>query len=100
MHNFLTLDQETAFDRVDHVFLFSTLRALDKQKGNLQQMMVHEAIVTNRYLVHLNAGTGEGCDCCSQTETVQHLLVQCTRLAPLYSQLVLVWENTFLFVLR
>ena len=48
---------------------------------------MHWAIATNRYLVHLNPDTGEGCLFCSQPETLHHLFVQCTRLAGLFRQL-------------
>ncbi|TWW53858.1 Transposon TX1 uncharacterized 149 kDa protein ORF 2 [Takifugu flavidus] len=47
----------------------------------------HGAIATNRYLVHLDPSTGDGCPFCSQSETIYHLFVQCPRLVGLFGQL-------------
>ena len=60
---------------------------VDKRTGELQWRIVHGAIATNRYLVHLNPGTGDGCPFCSQTETIHNLFIQCSRLGRLFSHL-------------
>lgn len=39
---------------------------VDKRAGDLQWRTVHEALATNRYLVHLDLSTGDGCPFCSQ----------------------------------
>ena len=57
---------------------------VDKRTGDLQWRIVHGAIATNRYLVHLNPDTGEGCLFCTESETVFHLFTQCSRLAGLF----------------
>ena len=60
---------------------------VDKRTGDLQWRIVHRAIATYRYLVHLDPGTGKGCPFCSQTETLYHLFIQCSRLAGLFRHL-------------
>ena len=60
---------------------------VDKRTGDLQWRIVHGAIATYRYLVHLDPGTGDGCPFCSQTETIYHLFIHSSRLARLYRQL-------------
>ena len=60
---------------------------VDKRTGDLQWRIVHGDIATYRYLVHLDPGTGDDCPFCSQTETIYHLFIQCSRLARLYRQL-------------
>ncbi|XP_075968244.1 adhesion G-protein coupled receptor G6 [Anarhichas minor] len=52
----------------------------DKRTGDLQWRIVHGAIATNRYLVHLDPGSGDSCPFCSQTEIIHHLFVECSRL--------------------
>ncbi|TWW77612.1 Transposon TX1 uncharacterized 149 kDa protein ORF 2 [Takifugu flavidus] len=47
---------------------------VDKRTGDLQWRIVHGAIATNRYLVHLDPSTGDGCPFCSQSETIYHPL--------------------------
>ncbi|TWW74457.1 Transposon TX1 uncharacterized 149 kDa protein ORF 2 [Takifugu flavidus] len=49
---------------------------VDKRTGDLQWRIVHGAVATNRYLVHLDPSTGDGCPFCSQSETIYHLFVQ------------------------
>ncbi|TWW77691.1 Transposon TX1 uncharacterized 149 kDa protein ORF 2 [Takifugu flavidus] len=56
-------------------------------EGDLQWRIVHGAVATNRYLVHLDPSTGDGCPFCSQSETIYHLFVQCPRLEGLFGQL-------------
>ncbi|TWW77693.1 Transposon TX1 uncharacterized 149 kDa protein ORF 2 [Takifugu flavidus] len=60
---------------------------VDKRTGDLQWRIVHGAVATNRYLVHLDPSTGDGCPFCSQSETIYHLFVQCPRLEGLFGQL-------------
>lgn len=60
---------------------------VDKRTGDLQWRIVHGAIATNRYLVHLDPGSGDGCPFCSQTEMIHHLFVECSRLVRLFSRL-------------
>ena len=40
---------------------------VDKRTGDLQWRMVHGAIATNRYLVHLDPSAGDGCPFCSES---------------------------------
>ncbi len=60
---------------------------VDKRKGDLQWRIVHGAIATNRYLVHLNPGTGDSCPFCTYSETLHHLFTQCSRLSGVFRQL-------------
>uniref|UniRef100_A0A3P9LKP2 Reverse transcriptase domain-containing protein n=1 Tax=Oryzias latipes TaxID=8090 RepID=A0A3P9LKP2_ORYLA len=60
---------------------------VEKRVGDLQWRVVHGIIATNRYLVHLNPGAGDGCPFCSVAETVEHLFLQCQRLTGLFSLL-------------
>ena len=60
---------------------------VNKRTGDLQWRIVHGAIATNRYLVHIDPNTGDGCPFCSQSETVFHLFVQCPRLEALFRHL-------------
>nr|XP_040053522.1 uncharacterized protein zgc:113625 isoform X1 [Gasterosteus aculeatus aculeatus] len=53
---------------------------VDKRTGDLQWRIVHGAIATNRYLVHLNPGLGDSCPFCSRSENIHHLFVECSRL--------------------
>lgn len=59
----------------------------NKRTGDLQWRIVHGAIATNRYLVHLDPNTGDACPFCSQSETIFHLFVQCPRLEALFRHL-------------
>ena len=59
----------------------------NKRAGDLQWRIVHGAISTNRYLVHLDPNTGDACPFCSQSDTVVHLFVQCPRLEALFRHL-------------
>ena len=36
--------------------------------------------------MHLDPGTGDDCPFCSQTDTIYHLCIQCSRLARLFRQ--------------
>ncbi|KAK0148421.1 Transposon TX1 uncharacterized protein [Merluccius polli] len=60
---------------------------VNKRTGDLQWRIVHGAIATNRYLVHIDPNTGDGCPFCSQSKTVFHLFVQCPRLEALFRHL-------------
>lgn len=55
-------------------------RPNDKRTGDLQWRIVHGAIATNRYVVHIDPSVGVSCPFCTEVETVFHLFVQCTRL--------------------
>lgn len=58
---------------------------IDKRTGDLQWRIVHGAIATNRYVVHIDPSVGVGCPFCKEVETVFHLFVQCARLNYLFS---------------
>ncbi len=62
-------------------------RPIDKRTGDLQWRIVHGAIATNRYVVHIDPSVGVGCPFCIEVETVFHLFVQCTRLNELFTLL-------------
>lgn len=60
---------------------------VDKRTGDLQWRVVHGAIATNKYLVHLDPGGGDKCPFCPLPETVYHLFAECSRLKGLFKRL-------------
>ncbi len=63
---------------------------VNKRTGDLQWRIVHGAVATNRYVVHLNPSVGVdwvGCPFCTEAESMFHLFVQCLRLGDLLSLL-------------
>ncbi len=79
--------------------VFCTKYPVNKRTGDLQWRIVHGAIATNRYVVHLNPSVGVGCPFCTEAESMFHLFVQCLRLGDLFSPLsnwFLSWVRCFL----
>ena len=60
---------------------------IEKRSGDLQWRLVHGAIATNRHKAHLDPTVDGGCIFCSESETVAHLFLQCSRLRGLFSRL-------------
>ncbi len=48
--------------------------------GDLQWIIVHGILATDRHKVLLNVSDDEGCPFCQVPETVYHLFIECTRL--------------------
>lgn len=55
--------------------------------ADLQWRIIHGALATNRHRAHLDPSAGDECPFCQQSETVEHLVVSCTRLAGLFGLL-------------
>ncbi|KAK2904012.1 hypothetical protein Q8A73_010669 [Channa argus] len=53
---------------------------IEKRTADLQWRVVHGAIATNRYRARLDPSLGDQCVFCSQTETLEHLFIECPRL--------------------
>ena len=62
-------------------------RPVEKRMADLQWRIIHGALATNRHRAHLDPSAGEECPFCQQSETVEHLVVSCTRLAGLFGLL-------------
>ncbi|KAI3357926.1 hypothetical protein L3Q82_016316 [Scortum barcoo] len=67
---------------------------VEKRTADLQWRVIYGAIATNRYRVHLDPEVVQHCVFCSQVETLEHLFVQCPRLAAL-SEVIKKWFQGF-----
>ena len=57
---------------------------VEKRMADLQWRIIHGILATNRYRAHLDPSTEGGCPFCRESETVEHLVVSCPRLAGLF----------------
>jgi len=59
-------------------------KPIEKRLGDLQWQIVHWGIATNRYKAHLDPLHSVDCSFCGESETVNHLFVECSRLRELF----------------
>ncbi|KAK2897108.1 hypothetical protein Q8A73_013488 [Channa argus] len=67
---------------------------IEKRTADLQWRVVHGAIATNRYRARLDPSLGDQCVFCSQTETLEHLFIECPRLSAMFD-LLRMWFQGF-----
>uniref|UniRef100_A0A1A8AE93 Reverse transcriptase zinc-binding domain-containing protein n=1 Tax=Nothobranchius furzeri TaxID=105023 RepID=A0A1A8AE93_NOTFU len=60
---------------------------VEKRMADLQWRIIHGALATNRHRARFDPSTGEGCPFCNQTETLEHLVVACSRLSGMFKVL-------------
>ncbi|KAK2883356.1 hypothetical protein Q8A73_022289 [Channa argus] len=67
---------------------------IEKRTADLQWRIVHGAIATNRYRARLDPSLGDQCVFFSQTETLEHLFIECPRLSAMFD-LLRMWFQGF-----
>lgn len=78
---------------------------IEKRTADLQWMIMHWAVATNKYLAHVDPTVGKECSFCAHEESLKHLFLDCIRLNGVF-QILKRWlrtlgeemdENMFIF---